>query len=85
MIEAVQEWTASQGKTLMMKHLNGEHLSPKEAIIAKCADCSAGYMDGRKDCETPDCPLYAYMPYRKDKQAKQKVVKFARRRSVLGV
>lgn len=25
------------------------------------------YLDGKNDCEIPGCPLYPFMPYRKDK------------------
>ena len=71
MIDVVQEWRRSRGKTLMLKHLNGERLTPREAIIAKCADCNAGYIDGLYECEMPDCPLYGYMPYRKIKNQRQ--------------
>ena len=37
----------------------------KHAILAKCHDCCAQYLDGRKDCENTKCPFYTWMPYRK--------------------
>ena len=36
----------------------------KQAILSKCHDCMSQYADGRQDCGKPNCPLYAYMPYR---------------------
>ncbi len=36
-----------------------------QAIRAKCYDCMGGYVDGKRDCEIPRCPLYGFMPYRK--------------------
>jgi len=38
--------------------------SRKYAILAKCYECMAEYVDGRKDCGITSCPLYAWMPYR---------------------
>lgn len=40
--------------------------SRRYAIEAKCYDCTGGYIDGRKDCENPKCPLYTFMPYRRN-------------------
>jgi hypothetical protein len=37
----------------------------KNAILAKCHNCMAYYVDGLLDCENPRCPLYTWMPYRK--------------------
>ncbi|KYC52634.1 MAG: hypothetical protein AMQ22_00684 [Candidatus Methanofastidiosum methylothiophilum] len=44
---------------------DGKKLSFKEAILAKCYDCSCGYVDGKIDCCIEDCPLYQYAPYGK--------------------
>ncbi len=60
----VKSWAQSPGKKHMMRHLNGERLTRGEAIIAKCADCNAGYVDGKLNCQIVDCPLYPYMPYK---------------------
>lgn len=38
-------------------HLEGHTLTMKQAILA----------DGQKDYETPEYPLYGFMPYRKGK------------------
>ena len=35
-----------------------------EAISLKCEECMNEYIDGRRDCEIPLCPLYPYMPYK---------------------
>ena len=57
----------SKGKKCLVKYINGELIARSEALLAKCADCSAYYTDGMKDCEVPGCPLYPWMPYRKNK------------------
>lgn len=38
--------------------------SSTKAIHAKCHDCMSYYVDGRRDCKVPTCPLYYWMPYR---------------------
>ena len=38
-------------------------LSRKNAILAKCHECQEYYKNGKNDCSTYDCPLYAYMPF----------------------
>lgn len=63
----VQTWKNFQGKKELLKHLRGEPLTLKEALLANCYSCSAGYADGRVDCKNPSCPCYGHMPYRKDK------------------
>lgn len=56
---------ARGGKELKAYVENGKKLSLKQAVLAKCYDCSAGYCDGAEDCEVTECPLYLYMPYGK--------------------
>jgi hypothetical protein len=51
------------GSSDLKHYWAGKHLSPINAIHAKCADCLANYADGRVSCELPLCPLYPYMPY----------------------
>jgi len=52
-----------KGTTFRLKHLQGKRLTPAQAIMAKCSDCMADYVDGREDCAIPTCPLYPWMPY----------------------
>lgn len=59
---------ASAGRTQYLRYLQGEKLTYKEALLAKCYDCDGGHSDGRYDCEVLTCPLRMYMPY-KDKQS----------------
>ena len=56
----------SAGRTQYLRFLNGEKLTYREAVLAKCYDCDGGHSDGRYDCEVLSCPLRMYMPY-KDK------------------
>ncbi len=64
-IENVEKAPRAKGKRELLKHHAGQRLSFKQAILAKCCECSGYYIDGRVDCDIPDCPLYLHMPYRK--------------------
>jgi hypothetical protein len=55
---------ASGGKTTLLKYLYGDKLTRNASIVAKCCDCMGYYIDGRADCETLECPLHPFMPYR---------------------
>ncbi len=59
-------------------------------VRAKCKDCCCDYVDGRLDCEMPDCSLYPFMPYgnylrqikaEKAKRPKQAVPEWLKRKS----
>ena len=54
----------AQGQKQLHKHLTGGRLSYKEAVLAKCYECTGGYADGKMDCKVPECPLYGFMPFR---------------------
>ena len=54
----------SRGKTLLLKHLNGERLTRNDAILACCCACMGYYADGLSDCKIKECSLYPYMPYK---------------------
>ena len=57
----------SRGKSLLLKYRERRRrLTRSEAIVAKCHECSCGYLDRRDDCKIPECPLYPWMPYRND-------------------
>lgn len=58
---------SSKGKTHLIRYLEGERLTQREAILAMCCCCTGYHADGREDCEMPDCPLYPYMPYANNK------------------
>lgn len=71
-IEEIREFgKQGSGKTLLLKHLEGGSLTRKESMLAMCYDCTCGYADGRVDCKTPNCPLYDYMPYNKNKKVRK--------------
>jgi hypothetical protein len=71
MIEVVGKWALHQGKSELLRFLNGGKLSWKEQCRAKCFECCCGYDDGAKDCKIPTCPLYGGMPYRDAKPEKK--------------
>lgn len=55
------------GKTQLDRHLAGIPIPRLEAVKAKCFECMGGYVEGLNDCEVPKCPLYWFMPYRRQK------------------
>jgi len=73
------QWIKKNGKTAQGKNEyidyleNKTKLSPMKAIKANCYQCMGSYFDGRVDCEIPDCPLYPFMPYRKDKPITKRI------------
>lgn len=36
-----------------------------EAVRAFCYECMGGFEDGRQDCNTTQCSLYSWQPYKK--------------------
>lgn len=59
----------SKGKTFLLKHLKGENLTLKQAVLSHCYECG-GF--NREDCQVTSCSLYKHNPYStKYKAAKQ--------------
>ncbi len=58
----------AQGMDHLERYFNGEPLTLRETIAARCAACLLDFPDGPKDCATPLCPLYPFQPYRKGKK-----------------
>jgi hypothetical protein len=56
---------SAQGRKEFIAYLNGKSISPEKSILAACYRCRNFYADGKKDCETHECPLYPFMPYTK--------------------
>jgi hypothetical protein len=73
LLSEVKKTPQSAGRTYMIKYLEGGKLSAGQAIKAACFCCEGYYLDGKVDCELPDCPLYPFMQYNKNKQ-KSRVV-----------
>lgn len=71
---------ASGGKNALIKLYGGIPISKREAILAKCCDCSGYYVDGKVDCEVPWCSLYPHMPY--GKMRKKHYIRPERRKQV---
>jgi hypothetical protein len=64
-LEYITQAPASAGKKLLKTYYSGGRITPRQAITAMCCRCLGHYRDGREDCETLLCPLYPYMPYRR--------------------
>ena len=50
----------TRDKKYLLKHLVGEKLTPMQAIHSKCYECMGYYVDGKSNCQVPDCPLYQF-------------------------
>jgi len=71
---------------------NKKEPTRSEAMLAMCHECCGHYQDGKVDCENPRCPLYKWMPYRKQEpilawteynpKAKGKVLKAETKREI---
>lgn len=60
----VKTWPKAQGKTELLRHLSGEALTLKQAVLAYCYSCTVGFNAGKVDCMASGCPLHPFMPYR---------------------
>ncbi len=47
---------------------NGEKLTRKQAMLAKCYECN-GLEESRIDCEVDTCPMFSYRLYPKTEKA----------------
>lgn len=68
----VRTWAMYRGKRDYLNHLAGKEITRKQAMDAMCYSCTAGYYDGRVDCQAKECPIYQYMPFRKEKIKKSR-------------
>jgi len=57
----------AQGKNELLKHLSGQRLTLKQAVLAKCYDCSGYFSDGKHDCNMPHCSLHPFMAYNQNR------------------
>lgn len=64
MLVALDDAPKSRGNSMLKKHLEGEKLTSRQAILAKCADCMGYWIDGRFDCGISSCSLHTYSPYK---------------------
>jgi hypothetical protein len=71
-VEDVKTWREAQGKKEYVRHMKGETLTMKQAILGECYSCTGGYFDGKRDCEGTECVLYQFMPYRKNKIVRER-------------
>jgi len=58
-----QNGKKAQGQKELIKHLEGRRLTLKQAVLARCYDCTCHFADGKQDCRIPKCPLYPFMAY----------------------
>lgn len=65
-LQILEKNKSKKGRRHLIKHLKGGQLTPIQAILAKCYDCTGFYADPQKDCQCVFCPLYPWMPYNPD-------------------
>ena len=63
-ISDIEQSVVSKGRLELLRHMAGERLTQREMILAKCFECNCGYLDGKRTCSMPTCPLYPLMPYK---------------------
>ena len=66
-------------KKYLHRYQMGERLTPGQTFRAKCCECMGDFVDGRMDCEIPECPIYPFMPYGKAVFASRLLRKQARK------
>lgn len=54
---------AARGQKELLKHLSGDRLTLKQAVNARCYDCTGFFADGKVDCGLKHCPLHPFMAY----------------------
>lgn len=54
---------SARGQKELIKHIERHSLTLRQAVYAKCYDCTGFYADGKNDCCMPGCSLYPFMPY----------------------
>jgi hypothetical protein len=57
----------AKGEKEILKHLSGQKLTLRQAVLAKCYDCMGYFADGKVDCHIPHCSLHPFMPYNESK------------------
>ena len=74
---------SARGKKEILAHLEGNKLTLKQAVNAKCYDCMGFYADGKVDCEMPSCTLYPFMPYNPNRIKKTKTMTDDQKKAVV--
>ncbi|HOI74785.1 MAG TPA: hypothetical protein PLO63_11650 [Syntrophales bacterium] len=75
---------SAQGRKELIKHLDGNRLTAREAILAKCYDCCGHFVDGKEDCRVTRCPLHPFMPYLESKEKQPKRLLSEEQRRAIG-
>jgi hypothetical protein len=67
-IKNIQQYgKTARGKNELLKHLSGQRLTLKQAVLAHCYDCMGFYADRKQDCKMPHCSLHPFMPYNQNR------------------
>lgn len=64
-LEDVYDSNNAPGNRYLKNFMEGKPITMRQAVLAKCAECSNGFIDGKVDCYMDGiCPLYPFMPYK---------------------
>lgn len=58
----------ARGQKELVKHYQGERLTLKQAVLAKCYNCAGFFADGKVDCSMPHCSLHPFMAYNQNRE-----------------
>ncbi len=59
---------SAKGQKELVKHLEGERLTLRQAVNAYCYECCGFFSDGKVDCSMPHCSLHPFMPYNQNRE-----------------
>jgi len=62
----------ARGQKELLKHLEGERLTLKQAVNAYCYDCAGFFADGKVDCGLKHCSLHPFMAYNQNREKGRK-------------
>jgi hypothetical protein len=58
-----QHGKTARGQKELIKHLQDQKLTLRQAISAYCYDCCGFFADGKVDCGMKHCSLHPFMAY----------------------
>ena len=68
-IESIRKYgKAARGQAELIKHLEGQRLTLKQAVNAHCYDCCGFFSDGKVDCGMKKCSLHPFHAYNPNRQ-----------------
>jgi len=73
---------ATVDKKHLVAHMEGDKLTPMQAIHAYCYSCMNGFADGKEDCGMSECPLYPFMRYNPNRKINKRALTDKQRKDI---